>query len=159
MENYLNDQPATKGNGNKALIKGLITGGLILLMLIPTMFITSLISEREVRQMEVVKDVSSKWAAAQTISGPYLFIPYQKKEKDSDGKEKVITEPLVFLPENLEVNGNMLPEQRLRSIYKVLLYKSSITGKGNFEIKLPKDVDASSLQLTEAKICLGISDF
>ncbi len=159
MENYHNDQPVTKGNGNKALIKGLITGGLILLMLIPTMFITSLISERELRQMEVVKDVSSKWATAQTVSGPYLFIPYQKKDKDSEGKEKIITEQLVFLPENLEVSGNMLPEQRLRSIYKVLLYRSSITSKGNFEIKLPKDVDASSLQLTEAKICLGISDF
>ena len=159
MEPYLTDRHVANGNGNKALIKGIITGCLILLMLIPTMFITSLVNEREQRQQEVVKDVSSKWASAQTVSGPYLFIPYLLKSKDSDGKEKLTRADMIFLPEDLDVTGTILPEQRLRSIYKVLLYKSQITGKGNFICSLPKDIDPSSLILSEAKICLGITDF
>ena len=65
----------TQHQPNRILIKGLITGGLILLMLIPTLFINNLIAEREARQKEVVKEVSSKWATAQTLSGPFLVVP------------------------------------------------------------------------------------
>ncbi len=159
MEQSLTNRPVANGNGNKALIKGVITGGLILLMLIPTLFISNLVNERKLQQEEVVKDVSSKWASAQTVSGPYLFIPYLRNDKDSDGKEKLVKEDMIFLPDNLDVNGTILPEQRLRSIYKVLLYKSRIASKGNFVCTLPKDIDPSSLVLNEAKICLGITDF
>jgi inner membrane protein len=144
-------------NGNKALVKGLITGALILVMLIPTIFIMNLITEREQRQHEVVKDVSSKWASAQTITGPYVFVPY--KVKNSYGKETLSTKELIFLPENLDVSGSIVPEQRLRSIYKVLLYKSQLNSKGNFLLQLPKDIDVSSLVLSDAKICMGITDF
>lgn len=163
MENYRQTQATITENnnrsGNKALIKGLVTGGLILLMLIPTLFIANLVNEREKRQQEVVKDVSSKWASAQTVTGPYLFIPYYHKEKDNAGKEKISTEHLLLLPDNLDVSGNMLPEQRLRSIYKVLLYKSILKSKGNFILQLPKDIDPSSLILSGVKVCVGITDF
>ncbi len=158
METYYSDQPEnTNSNGNKALIKGLVTGALILAMLIPTLFISSLVSERQQRQQEVVKEVSSKWAGAQTVTAPYLYIPYY--HKDSTDRKKTATQYLVLLPDNLEVNGEILPEQRLRSIYKVRLYKSHINTKGSFVIQLPKDIDVSSLVLNEAKICVGISDF
>jgi len=159
MEQPFNYRSAINGNGNKALIKGFITGFLILLMMIPTLFISNLVNERKLRQEEVVKDVSSKWASAQTVSGPYLFIPYWRNDKDSNGKGKPVKEDLIFLPDSLDISANILPEQRLRSIYKVLLYKSRITGRGNFVCTLPKDVDPSSLIFSEAKICLGITDF
>lgn len=67
--------PATQ-RPNKILIKKLIPGGFILLMLIPTLFINNLIKEKETRQKEVVKKVSSKWATVQTVSGPFLVVPY-----------------------------------------------------------------------------------
>lgn len=147
------------GNGNKTLIKGLITGALILIMLIPTVFISNMITERQVRQQEVVKDVSSKWASAQTVTGPYLVIPYVHSEKDAAGKVFTNTKYLILLPDNLSVTGTITPEQRLRSIYKVLLYKSQLNSKGNFLLQLPKDIDPSSLLLNEVKVCAGITDF
>ena len=146
-------------NGNKALIKGLVTGGLILLMLIPTFFISGLVDEREKRQQAVVKDVSSKWAAAQTITSPYLFIPYNHKETTSDGKGKISTQYLLLLPDNLDVSGKIIPEERLRSIYKVLLYKSTLNSKGNFVLTLPKNIAVEDLLLNETKVCVGITDF
>ncbi|NCI48694.1 cell envelope integrity protein CreD [Sediminibacterium roseum] len=157
MDPFTSSPEPTEKPGNKTMIKGMITGGLILLLLIPTIFITNLIQERQLRQAEVVKDVSSKWATAQTITGPYIFIRY--KTRDKDGKETAGTKELVFLPDNLEVSGNIVPEQRLRSIYKVLLYKSQLNSKGNFILQLPKEVDPASLVLNEAKICVGITDF
>jgi inner membrane protein len=163
MDQYQQTHPASsennKLNGNKALIKGLLTGGLILLMLIPTFFISDLVNEREKRQQSVVKDVSSKWAAAQTVTSPYLFIPYHQRTKATDGKEMVSTEFLVLLPDNLDVSGKIVPEERLRSIYKVLLYKTTLNSKGNFVIQLPKTINAADLLLNEAKVCVGISDF
>ncbi len=71
MNQYQSPEAANyHSNGNKALTKGLLTGGLILLMLIPTFFISNLVDEREQRQHAVVKDVSSKWA----FTSPAQFV-------------------------------------------------------------------------------------
>ena len=123
-------------------------------MLIPTVFVSNLVSEREKRQQDVVKDVTNGWSTQQTLSGPYLYIPYQVKEND-----ELVKKHLYLLPENLNVSGTINPEIRPRSIYKILLYRSDVKTIGNFKIQLPKDIEPSSLQLSEAKICYGISDF
>ena len=165
-DNYMEttQQPAfvagnPKPDVNKTLFKGIITGVLILVMLIPTFFVSNLVTEREQRQQEVVKEVSSKWAAAQTLSGPYLVIPYTVIQTDAEHKPVITDKQLFVLPDNLEVTGDMTPEIRPRSIYKVLLYKSNIKTSGQFTIRIPKDINPESLLLGEAKICVGISDF
>ena len=141
--------PSQKRNPmNKVLSKAIITGILILAMLIPTFFISGLVTEREDRQEKIVAESSSRWSNAQTLSGPYIFIPY-----------KNISKHIIVLPKNADVNGQVTPEERDRSIYKILFYKSDIKSKGNFQIKLPKDIDSAALDFGEARICLGISDY
>jgi inner membrane protein len=146
-------------SSNKILIKGLITGFLILIMMIPTLFIGNLVSEREQRQKQVATEVSSKWASGQTLTGPYLFIPYKSYHTDKDGKTVEDNEHLWLLPDNLHVVGNIQHEIRPRSIYKVLLYRAGLKNNGNFVIRLPKDIDTKNVQWEESKICFGISDF
>jgi inner membrane protein len=63
-----------------------------------------------------------------------------------------------MLPDNLNVNGSIAPELRLRSIYKVLLYRTDIKTEGNFKLQLPEGVEANSLLLNQVKICYGITD-
>jgi inner membrane protein len=135
-------------SSNKTLIKGIITGVLILVLLIPTYFISGLVTERQERKDKIITEASDSWAGNQILSGPYLYIPY-----------KNAAQHITVLPEHIDVNGNIFPEDRERSIYKVLLYKSVIAGKGNFSFKLPKDIDTAGLQLADAKLCFGISDF
>lgn len=147
-------------SSNKTLIKSIITGALILIMMIPTVFITNLVREREARHREIAGEVSSKWAAAQTLTGPYLFIPYKTYYKDKDGKvvqEK--TNHLWILPDNLNVTGTIDHETRRRSIYKVLLYRAGLQNSGNFILQIPKDINAADIQWADVKICYGISDF
>lgn len=156
--NWRTQNPETTSQANKILIKGLITAALILLMLIPTVFVDNLVKERQQRQQEVVKEVKQGWATEQTIYGPYLYIPYLVKEKDSDNKEVIVTKHFYTLPQDLNVTGNILPELRPRSIYKVLLYKSDLKKEGNFNLKIPEDVDINSIQFANAKICFGITD-
>ena len=146
-------------SSNKTLIKGIITGALILLMLIPTVFVSNLITEREKRHQDVVKEVANGWSAPQTLSGPYLVIPYQEKFTDDKGHESISVKHLFILPDNLLVEGNIIPEVRPRSIYKVVLYRSDIKNSGNFKISLPKDIDLNTLILPDAKICYELSDF
>jgi inner membrane protein len=144
---------------NRTMVKGFITGGLILLMLIPTFFINSLITEREARQKEIVKEVSSKWATAQTLSSPFLVVPYSYSYQSSDGKPLIAKKNLILLANEVAVNGNIFPEQRTRSIYKVLLYRSDIKFTGSFKVTLPADIDSSEIDYANAKLCFTLSDF
>lgn len=150
---------AQEKHSNKLIIKGGITGALILLMLIPTLFISNLVSEREDRQKAVTKEVSSKWAASQTLGGPYLVLPYSVHATDEKGMITTITRELFLLPEKLDINGTIFPETRPRSIYKVLLYKATLSSIGHFIPQLPKDLPLNDVHWNEARICQGLSDF
>ncbi|MGN6212845.1 cell envelope integrity protein CreD [Parafilimonas sp.] len=151
-------QPGANSFANKIWIKAITTAGLILLMLIPTVFVSNLVEERQARQEEVKNEVSGKWAGQQNITFPYLHIPYNVTTQEN-GKTVVEERSFLILPENLNVNGSVTAEQRKRSIYSVLLYNSALQAKGNFKIGVPEGVDASTINWTNSKICFGISDF
>ncbi len=148
-----------KSYSNKIWIKGLLTAGLILLMLIPTVFVSNLVTERRARQEEVKNEVSSKWAGGQSITFPYLFIPYNVAVTTPNGKASIEKRSFVILPENLNVVGFISTEQRQRSIYSVLLYNGSLKAKGNYVIQIPADVDVSAIDWNDSRICVGILDF
>ena len=154
------NSPATPENpSNKILWKSIITGVLILVLLIPTAFISNLVSERKTRQADVVTEVSQKWAQSQLLTGPYIYLPYKKVYLDKDKKENEIIQDLVILPESLEVDGQVSHEVRKRSIYKVLLYRAELHNKGHFDFTIPREIDSSSIQWQDAKICYNLSDF
>jgi inner membrane protein len=141
-------------------IKSILVGFLILVLLIPTAFITELVRERQDRQREVIAEVSSKWASAQTISGPFLLIPYHEKVIDDKGKVILVKRMMHYLPENETVNGLLIPEERHRSIFKIILYKSDLTISGKFlPIQLSQlGIDPADVLWNEARLCLGITD-
>jgi inner membrane protein len=150
---------APESQSGKTLIKGLITGALILLLLVPTVFIQNLVRERKMRQQEVANEVSSKWAASQTLSGPFLYIPYKYRSTDGQGKPIEVSNYFWVLPDNLQVTGNIDHQVRPRSIYKVLLYRASIQNKGNFILNIPSEIDEDYIQWKDVRICYGLSDF
>lgn len=158
--NNSNDNPVPSLTGNnKILYKAIVTGILIMVMLIPMIFVSNLVNERALRRAEVEKDVSSKWAAPQTVSGPYLYVPYKKQITGSDGKPVAFAGYFFILPEQLSITGNIDTEERRRSIYKVLLYKTQVSGTGFFQIQAPKNIAPDEIQWNEIKLCMGISDF
>src|SRR5690606_134584 len=52
---------------------------LTLILLIPAALINDLVREGEIRQEEVIQEISQSWAGSQTIGGPVLMVPYSKK--------------------------------------------------------------------------------
>jgi inner membrane protein len=79
--------------------------------------------------------------------------------KKPDGKEDEAVANFWILPEVLNVNGTIDHQLRKRSIYNVLLYRANLKHLGNFIIRLPKDVDSSSIIWKDVQLCYGISDF
>ena len=145
---------------NRVTFKGISVGILILVLLIPTAFIQELIRERRNRQAEVANEVSSKWAGSQTVSGPFLIIPYTEEVKDNTGKITVVKHQAYFLPDQLNINGNLSPEIRSRSIYKVVLYKTDLQVNGTFSPTFLQELNMSPERflLNEAQLCFGLTD-
>lgn len=148
-----------RSQSNKILFKGLIAGGLVLIMLIPTLIVQNLVAERESRQKKVVAEVSSKWAMSQTLAGPFIMVPYTASATDKDGKPVFIRKEVIILSQKMNLGGEVTPVSRPRSIYKVLLYKSDLKVNGIFQPQWPAGIDTSKLDFGNAKLCLGISDF
>ncbi len=154
-------EQATKptSNQHQIMYKGLLTAGLMLLLLIPMIVVNNLITERKQRRSQIVDEVSNQWAKSQTIAGPYLYIPY--KVTNTNAKGKIITERKHFLllPETVEVIGRISTEIRKRSIYSVPLYRTAMETKGNFKLQLPEGIALQQIIWQEARVCLGITDY
>src|SRR6266496_1025089 len=117
---------------SKLLIKGLLIGGLVLLLLIPAYFVENLIKERETRQKEAFTEVSSKWAGRQTITGPVLVLPYHETGPGNNYQLTTVKKLMYILPDKLTIQSVVNPEKRYRGIYEVMLYSSDIKISGKF---------------------------
>lgn len=149
-------QPMSFWQKNKLILKSFFIGFLVLALLIPTFLIMYLVNERKERKQEVTREISNKWSAAQTITGPFLVVPYTETESNV-----LVKKYLYILPEQLEVNGNIETEIRYRSIYKVPVYTAKpVTLKGKFSKNALSAVNINPLSLRwdEAKFCVGITD-
>jgi inner membrane protein len=147
-------------------IRLITIGILILLLLIPVSMVESLIREREERQNEAIREVSSKWGEQQTISGLVLTVPYKTYEKvyeDEKANNFKLVESIEyahFLPEELNISGNISPEIRYRGIYEVIVYNSKIKLSGSFSSPDLEEwkIDDQYILWDNAFISLGLSD-
>src|SRR5207237_3757141 len=106
------------GKRHSTIIKLLGVGALVLILLIPLMMITGVLTDRLHRRNEAVTEITSSWGKEQSVIGPVLGIPYQYKFKAvkempaPDGKmerrevEETAIANAYFLPETLTVNSD-----------------------------------------------------
>ncbi len=121
-------------NRNSVTMRLVMIGMLTLVLMIPSAMINSLIGERMDRKQEAIAEITSKWAKAQTIGGPILTIPYEKRDTDEKGKVLIDIKYLHFLPEQLVVKGTLNPNTRYRGIYKATLYNAHLNLAGRFAL-------------------------
>lgn len=141
-------------------LKLIVIGVLMLLLLIPTSLLDSLIYERQNLRDQAIAEVSQKWGGSQTIGGPVISVPFTSLV-EGEGKEPVeVIHYAYFLPDELRIEGTVLPQQRQRGIYVIVLYSSSLSVSGRFDrfnaAELP--VDSARFQWQNARLILGLSD-
>lgn len=149
--------------GASVTVKLLFVGLLTLILLIPAVWIMSLIEERQERAVSVVLEVSEKWGGSQTLVGPILVIPYtvQETRENASGTYTVQrTENAYFLPEQLSVTGEVEPEVLSRGIFDAVVYRANVATKATF--KAPDfnalGVSPENVQWTNARFVVGIKD-
>lgn len=134
---------------------------LILLLLIPINMVKSLVYERKSLRNEVVTEIAHSYAETQKIKGPVLIIPYSRLSHNTkDNKYYQRKGALYFLPEQLNITGNLTVEKRNRGIYEARVYNSKNKMVGSFDI--PKDYgikeNLDDYQFDQPFLAIGISD-
>ncbi|MBB6327349.1 inner membrane protein [Algoriphagus iocasae] len=144
-------------------LKLLVIGFIALLLLIPQALITDLIDERQTRLQETENEVTNKWSRAQTVIGPYLALPYHAyREVLSNGESKVVKElkTAYFLPDLLDIKGDLQAESLHRGIFNVVVYRGDLDLKADFSsIALEKlDITAEQVLWDQATFLISVSD-
>jgi len=145
---------------NSLGLKLVLIAILSLLLLIPAFMIMNLIREREQRSNETINEVTSLWGNEQTLTAPVLTLQVVTLPKAGENATGNTTRYVHFLPENLKITGNAIPEVRHRGIYRVVTYRSKLHVTGNF---MPPDLEALNISKEDisgidAWIEIGIPD-
>jgi inner membrane protein len=160
------------GRSHSTILKLLGVGALVLVLLIPLAMITGVLRERLGRRNEAVADITSSWGREQNVIGPTLGIPYQYKLKTvkevpaPDGKverrelEETATANAYFLPQTLNVSGNVETQKLHRGIYDAVVYRAQTVLSGKFA---PPDfgllkIDLKDVQWKDAFVTIAIND-
>src|SRR5216110_994702 len=129
---------------NSTMLKLLGVGALILLMLIPLLMIEGVLNDRLLRRNEAVADITASWGREQNIIGPVLCIPYLhhgtvvRSVTLPDGRVETreVAETTVayayFLPDALEVGGDLQTQTLHRGIYEAAVFRGTIKLSGQF---------------------------
>ena len=161
METMIETTANTVLHKSKWLIKGGIIGFIALVMLIPMLYVKNLVLEREDRQKEAAREISSKWAGPQNIIGPVIGIPYWEPiGTDTTGKVMEQKQTAWFLPDSLLISATVTPKEKHRGIFKVMLFESNAKINGLFKNpgfdKL--DIPLSKYIWNEAFVMMSIAD-
>jgi inner membrane protein len=140
------------------VVKLLSIGFLMLMLLIPNAMIQDLIRDRNQRQEEVKAEVSQSWGGSQGIQGPVLAVPYTSWTESADGKRYANVQMAYFLPQMLNVEGDLKHQIRRRSIFDVVLYQAGIVLSGEFQQPdfQAINVNPTDVKWAEARLVVGI---
>ncbi len=114
------------------LVRMVVIAAVGILLLIPTLFVGFLISERQQMRSSAVEEVTRQWGKEQTITGPILTVPIRRVRVAENGEKRISVRHAHLLPENLSVQSRLVPEIRYRGIYRVVVYTASVTLDGEF---------------------------
>jgi inner membrane protein len=143
-----------------AIARLIVMGGLAVFLLVPLIWVWTIVAERAARRNEAVRDVSATWGGPQTIAGPVLTVPYTTVWTDASGRQQRGTGRAHFLPRQLRVDGTLDARTRTRGIFHVIVYHGTLKMDGRFArpdmswIRPAPD----SIDWQGATVSVGVSD-
>lgn len=160
------------GRRYSTILKLLGVAALVLVLLIPLLMITGVLSERLQRRNEAVADITSSWGKEQNVIGPVLGIPYQyrfkalKEVPGPDGRlerrevEETATATAYFLPDLLNASGDVQTQTLHRGIYEAVVYRAQLKLSGRFAVPdfATLKVDMKDVQWKDAFVTIAMND-
>ncbi|MBC6994581.1 cell envelope integrity protein CreD [Neolewinella lacunae] len=141
-------------------LKLLVIGVMILFLLIPTSMLDGLIRDRQSLRDSAQTEVASKWGLQQTVGGPVISVPYRYQVLDAEGKTLTTSGYAHFLPDEINIEGTLNPEERYRGIFVVVLYNTRLQVTGHFGAydAAALNIPETALQWEDAIFSIGLSD-
>ncbi|MGB0412637.1 MAG: inner membrane CreD family protein, partial [Pikeienuella sp.] len=121
-----------------------MVGALAALMLIPSVFVAEVISERASYSRQTIESVGREWGGAQTLGAPRLVIPVLATVSVTKNRQKTdpVTgqlnfaaetqekqeprEPIVLYPEQFDLALDLQAEERARGVFTAPVYAADI---------------------------------
>jgi Inner membrane protein involved in colicin E2 resistance len=154
------------------MLKLVGVGALILLMLIPLLMIQGVLNDRLTRRNEAVDDITSSWGKEQSIIGPVLVVPYVhhgtvvrsvtcRTAASKRGKwRKTTVAYAYFLPDTLEITGDVQTQTLHRGIYDAAVFRGLINISGKFPVPdmATLKIDPKDVLWKDSAVTLAVSD-
>jgi inner membrane protein len=147
------------------LILAIVVG---LVLAIPLFSVWLLVYDRKTQSEEATASITEGWGGAQVINGPLLVIPYKASATEtvvengqSVTRSREVMRELTLAPEAVELNTEVVPQVRKRSIYESVVYDARVSGTARFAF--PPDLARSGvtpgqMDLSRAELRFGLSD-
>jgi inner membrane protein len=103
-----------------------LIAGLAVATILPNLFISNLIEERQQRQDGVLQEFTRTWGPEQSLYTPTLVIPYQAGDRPR--------QYVKIAPARLELNADLTPEERKRGLFHATVYSAKVDMTGAFII-------------------------
>jgi len=157
---------------NRSLLaKCLVVAALALVLMIPITMIQNLVAERRSRADEAITGIAEGWGKRQTVAGPYLAVPYERRwtvvKRDTiDGKlretrtEHMEAQVLRWPAAALDWTTDAEIGEKARGIYKARLYTARLAATGTIAIPARATLEdgTSRYKWGTPRLVLGISD-
>jgi len=109
-----------------SLYNVLLVAGLAIATILPNMFISNLIEEREARETGVRTEFTRNWGPEQAVLGPVLVLPYQAGER-----------PRIYVrvaAAKLDLAVALNPQERRRGLFSATVYDATLDMQGAFVV-------------------------
>jgi inner membrane protein len=153
------------------LLKTVLVAALAILLMLPVQMIRDLVAERQARHNEALGGIAEGWGKRQTIAGPYLAMPYERrwtevKRESVDGRSResriertewqVLRVPAASLDWRIDADIG----EKARGIYKARLYSARVSAAGSVSVpsRLSVEDGASRYRWGTPRLVLGVSD-
>ena len=127
---------------------------------VPLVIVSNFIGERSDTHDEAAEDISQSWSDRQTLAGPFIIVPFVDTRSSGELGERSEVRHAWFLPDQLEIDGEITPEIRYRSIYEVAVYSASLEIAGAFSTPdfTEWNVETDNILWDEARLIFGVTD-
>ena len=137
--------PLPPSPGPSAVLKVVAIGALGLCLIVPLALVWILVAERSARRDAVVTETVSSVGTAQAVGGIVLDLPYEALERQPNGAVLTVTRHAYAHPEQLTIEATATPEFRHRSLYSVIVYRTTVKLRGTLA---PPDLARLNAQAT-----------
>ncbi len=125
---------------------------LSLLLALPLMLIGEIASNRAAERAAAIDAVAAEWGGAQTLTGPFLVIPVATGAGPAD--------PLVLLPDSLEVTAELAAGVRRLGRFEVPVYRGRHDLRVAFDPAMAESLlsEGETADWSGATLALGITE-